>query len=159
MRDALGLVSSKGNDVLIISDANTIYIDQISEEKQIKSYINHVITNPAHFDENGRLHIIRHTRDDQHNCIVGCPPNLCKGRELYRFTESKSYEQLVYIGDGTNDFCPGTRLKATDFFLPRKGFRLSKMLENEVHRSKIKAKIIEWETADDVLSIVKSLLT
>ncbi len=71
---------------------------------------------------------------------------------------SGDYERKVYIGDGKNDFCPGTKLGERDYVLPRRGMTLSKLLENETYRSKITAKVIDWSTADDVLGIFQQIL-
>jgi 2,3-diketo-5-methylthio-1-phosphopentane phosphatase len=78
MKEAFQHAHSLGHDIIIISDANTIYIEEISKEKGIYEYISHVITNPAHFDENGKLHIDWYSKD-QHNCPNRCAKNICKG--------------------------------------------------------------------------------
>jgi hypothetical protein len=37
---------------------------------------------------------------------------MCKGKELSAFLkEHEEYEKVVYIGDGSNDFCPVVRLR------------------------------------------------
>ena len=151
MKQFMKLIHSQNHDVLVISDANTIYIDEISQEKGIDGYLKKVITNPAHYDDAGRLHISRFTSTDQH-CCPRCPPNLCKGRELRRFIqESQIYDRIVYIGDGANDFCPSITLSVPDDCMPRKGYRFSELLKEDKNRELIVAKVTEWETASDLL--------
>ena len=76
-----------------------------------------IITNPASFADNGLLEINRRvlaSDPKQHSCKVGCSANMCKGEELEAFIEKKggrsTYDRIVYIGDGTNDFCPLLRM-------------------------------------------------
>lgn len=157
-------IRKAGNDILIISDANTLYIDEISKEKGIHGHINHVITNPGSFDEKlGRLVIRRHTIEDKHSCSR-CPPNLCKGRELSRFVEAASvanagYDKIVYLGDGGNDFCPSSKMSSRDLCMPRRGHRFSEMLKDVGNRGQIKASISEWESAADVLNAIRPLFS
>jgi hypothetical protein len=73
--------------------------------------------------------------------------------------QDKEYDRVVYVGDGSNDFCPSTKLSVNDVVLPRIGRKFSKMLKNDKFKSQIKARIVEWESADDVLEIFKSILS
>jgi pyridoxal phosphate phosphatase PHOSPHO2 len=37
---------------------------------------------------------------------------MCKGEELSAFLEEHGdYDQVIYVGDGSNDFCPVLRLR------------------------------------------------
>jgi pyridoxal phosphate phosphatase PHOSPHO2 len=73
MLSVFKLIKETGNDILIISDANTVYIDEISTAKGFRGLIDAVITNPATYLHNGRLQITRHTlADDAHDCEIGC---------------------------------------------------------------------------------------
>jgi pyridoxal phosphate phosphatase PHOSPHO2 len=159
MLSVLKLIKETGNDILIISDANNVYIDEISTAKGFKGLIDDVITNPAIYLHNGRLQITRHTlADDAHKCEIGCAANLCKGRELERYLATKKYDKIVYLGDGFNDFCPSTKLRKGDAVMPRKGFRFSKMLNDKKFRSQIDADILEWQNAQDIMDLLKNNL-
>jgi pyridoxal phosphate phosphatase PHOSPHO2 len=38
---------------------------------------------------------------------------MCKGEELEAFLKDKErFDKVIYIGDGSNDFCPIIRLRA-----------------------------------------------
>lgn len=76
-----------------------------------------IITNPAEFKESGLLEIKRRilaSASQQHSCKVGCSANMCKGEELEAFLERKggrsTFDKIIYVGDGSNDFCPLLRL-------------------------------------------------
>ena len=76
-----------------------------------------IMTNPAEFKDSGLLEINRRilaSDAKQHSCKVGCSANMCKGEELEAFLERKggrsTYDKIIYVGDGSNDFCPLLRL-------------------------------------------------
>ena len=121
-------------DILILSDANTVFIETLLEAHQVRHLVSRIITNPAQFDDQGRLHIRRRIRpglDQPHGCQTGtCSLNICKGRELVNVKEEgpNIYETVVYVGDGRNDFCPSLQLTATDHVLVRKGRTLERMM-------------------------------
>ncbi|KAJ3257250.1 hypothetical protein HK103_004804 [Boothiomyces macroporosus] len=158
MYDIMKLLQENNAEIIVISDANTIYIDEISDQYQIKQFISHVITNPAHFDDDGRLHIRK--RCEKHDCLNGCAVNICKGVELLEYINSKGspYDRLIYVGDGTNDFCPSTKLGPNDYVFPRKDFPFSRKIKDEQYRNEITARINEWESADELLSLLRNLL-
>ena len=54
-----------------------------------------------------------------------CEKNMCKGtvlkRHLENYGKSRNREiQIVYVGDGRNDFCPGLVLTEKDFYFVKK---------------------------------------
>lgn len=67
----------------IVSDANTVYIENFLYGTQLYPYIYKIITNPAYYDTDGCLHIQPYVAKDQvpHGC-GRCPVNLCKGLVL-----------------------------------------------------------------------------
>jgi Putative Phosphatase len=84
------------------------------KDKGLDQLFDRITTNPATWREDGLL-VVRRRVDpegEQHSCKVGCSPNMCKGEELSAFLkEHGEYEKVVYIGDGSNDFCPVVRLR------------------------------------------------
>jgi hypothetical protein len=73
-----------------------------------------ITTNPATWREDGLL-VVRRRVDPEgelHGCKLRCSEEICKGQELSAFlNEHEEYEKVVYIGDGSNDFCPVVRLR------------------------------------------------
>lgn len=160
MREAFKWATANQTEIIIISDANDFYIDTIARAKSINGFISRTITNFSTFDDNGRLTISRHTIEE-HGCAK-CAANLCKGtsfnagRELLQHMSTGQFKRVIYAGDGRNDFCPSTKLKEHDLVLVRMGRAFHKMLQDSANRSMITAKIIEWNTADDLFRILKS---
>lgn len=86
------------------------------QEKHLSDHFDEVVTNPAEWDPSGLLKLRRRVdpaSPNQHKCMVGCSPNMCKGEELeaYLSRKQEQFDRVVYVGDGTNDFCPVLRLR------------------------------------------------
>ncbi|KAF8977823.1 hypothetical protein BGZ46_007100 [Entomortierella lignicola] len=161
MITALQLMKSQGAELCIISDANTFYIDTILKTHGLDHLFSKIITNPAHFDDQGRLRVVRfHGLDKEpHGCPLPCHPNLCKGRELQKLIDTKVWDQVIYMGDSTNDFCPSTRLLSSsngreDIILARANLLLEKKIKENPEL--IKANVIYWESPKDVLTIAQT---
>ena len=116
-------------DSIILSDANTVFIDTILEECGVRDCFNDVISNPAHFDEGERLCVWEY---HSHECdLCKCTPNLCKGRAVEEYRRDHvDYDRVVYVGDGRNDYCPCSRLTEDDVVLCREGYALAKILKD-----------------------------
>ncbi|KAL4421430.1 hypothetical protein ABPG75_010721 [Micractinium tetrahymenae] len=103
---------SGGIDVIILSDANTVYIDTILEHHGLQQHVLAVHTNPAEWRD-GALRVgPYHTQP--HGCRH-CPSNLCKGQVLTEFLSrqaaaGRAYSRVLYVGDGRGDYCPSALL-------------------------------------------------
>ena len=120
MKRALVNVKQRyGSDVVlfILSNSNEVFIDIILRHHGLHDLFDIVITNRAHFDPSGLLVIERRVDPSgpQHDCQVGCSPNMCKGAELATYLAAhggfEAYRKIVYTGDGSNDLCPILRLR------------------------------------------------
>jgi len=146
-------------DIIIISDANSVFIDHILETNGRKNLFHSVFTNPAFFDENGRLSLEGYHVQD--HCTLSTK-NLCKGQILEDFITARrldgiKYSLVGYIGDGMNDFCPGLKLSEVDLFFPRQGFSLVKYIQKmETEQGlKVRAELCLWNTGLDILEKIK----
>ena len=130
-----------------------------------------IITNPALFDETGRLVITRFLKetDEPHGCTLGtCSVNICKGKEIQKMINgSSSLARVIYVGDGRNDFCPGTKLGSKDFLFARKNLALHKLLQEGQmtpegylslpNKAVIRASIRYWDTHQDLLELFQEV--
>lgn len=152
---ALHLANRNGADLMVLSDANTFFIECILEANNIKHLFKSIIANPGQI-EAGRLRIQRYYPNTfKHDCINPCTVNLCKGMELTKILQDRQhYEQVVYIGDGANDFCPITKLTSADFALPRKNFALENVIaQRHPTTINLQAALMPWSTGDDLFRI------
>jgi hypothetical protein len=106
----------------------------IQKSKGLQDLFTEIVTNPAEWDPSGLLKVRRHVDPDgpQHNCPRGCNENICKGdfqatylstciqcpaavpagQELKAFLKRQGdYDRIIYVGDGSNDFCPIVELR------------------------------------------------
>jgi len=119
-----------------------------------------IYTNPAKFDENGRLRVSYF--DTIASECPNCPRNMCKGRIIdrirrrydQRFTNGESI-QYLYVGDGAGDYCPMTRLSSHDIAAVRRGFALEKVIDQ---RGGITAQIALWSDGKDMTDIVQRFI-
>ncbi|KAF9977749.1 hypothetical protein BGZ73_004973 [Actinomortierella ambigua] len=168
-----------GWKLVILSDANQVYIQEILRHHGILDLFDRIITNPAYWNppDEERLVIRRLIGADQppHQCPLGiCSLNICKGQELdailaeYIQQQHKSIQmadgtmaivhpRLLYVGDGRNDYCPSLRLSTADTVFARRGRYLEKMMLDEARRSVVKASVVFWATPSDILTHVQSL--
>lgn len=152
MEELLISLHTNGHEIIIISDSNSVFIDYWLRSRQLERVVSHVFTNPARYDDDGRLRVdAYHT---QHSCRMSTV-NLCKGQILIDYIqnkheEGKNYEKIVYIGDGRNDLCPILRLSEADLACARKDYPLVDQLNKLPISMSTKAKIVLWEDGTDL---------
>ncbi|XP_076348688.1 pyridoxal phosphate phosphatase PHOSPHO2-like isoform X3 [Tachypleus tridentatus] len=155
MRELLLLLSSSNRfEIIIISDSNSMFIDHILKVGQVAHTVSEVFTNPAYFDQSGRLHVKEfHVQD---RCTLSSK-NLCKGEILQLYIKKRSSEGIqfcrtAFIGDGNHDFCPCLQLSVNDLIFPRIGFSLCRKLSRNPEM--IKAKIYPWASGFDIKDVL-----
>jgi pyridoxal phosphate phosphatase PHOSPHO2 len=149
-------------DIIIISDANSVFIKDWLSYSSLTHIVKRVFTNHAGYDEDGCLKIaMYHTND---SCQL-CTKNMCKGYVLDSFLEERAslgekYLHIMYIGDGRNDLCPSLRLSEKDVVFPRKGFQLDGLIRDmQNHKDMhVKATVHTWATGYDIIRDVKDCL-
>ncbi|TRM69401.1 phosphatase phospho-type [Schizophyllum amplum] len=144
-----------------LSNANEVFIKTILKSKGLEDLFDEIITNPAEWDESGLLKVRRRIDPSgpQHKCSVGCSPNMCKGEELIAFLErhQPAFDRVVYIGDGSNDFCPILRMRAQDRCLCRSFRGLQKRILSEGEAAGLKCELKYWGGAWEVEELFKEL--
>ncbi|RIA95928.1 phosphatase phospho-type [Glomus cerebriforme] len=159
MIEALKTIKRGRGENIILSDANTEFIDIILKAYGVRDLISLVISNPASWDENGRLHVKRlvSPEDPPHECENKCAINICKGRELinYLSLHPNEFNQIFYVGDSLNDFCPATKMSRNDVLMVRKGFTLEKFLASYTSKDELNPRIVYWQDAEDFLKAIQ----
>lgn len=69
----------------LLSNSNAVYIDTILQHQGMAHVFDEIVTNPAHFEQDGTLSVQRRIpasapQEKQHKCQIGCSPNMCKGK-------------------------------------------------------------------------------
>ncbi|XP_043658524.1 pyridoxal phosphate phosphatase PHOSPHO2 [Drosophila teissieri] len=147
-------------DLIIISDSNSVFIDEWLRAHNLADCFVAVFTNPAEFDATGRLMVRAHHQ--QSDCKLSAS-NLCKGRVLEHFVieqdlrRSIRYDHVFYVGDGNNDICPVLRQRACDFACARKGFAMEKHLLRNRSKLKLRAQLLIWKSGFDLMDQMLAL--
>ncbi|XP_055844638.1 pyridoxal phosphate phosphatase PHOSPHO2-like [Episyrphus balteatus] len=140
-------------DLIIISDSNSEFIREWTQAHNISNIFTQIFTNPAQFLDNGLLTIKPYHH--QTECKLSAE-NLCKGKILENFIATREvddfikYENVVYVGDGTNDICPVMRLSENDVGCARKGYGMKRILEKNKTKLTAKSKLIYWNNGFDL---------
>ncbi|XP_026333632.1 probable phosphatase phospho1 [Hyposmocoma kahamanoa] len=147
-------LAAEGWDVLLLTDANSIFVNHWLKTHNLLEAVTQVVTNRAFF-ERGRLFIEPCMRQ---TACSRCPSNLCKSIALAQFCSQRPpYARVVYAGDGRNDYCPATNLPQHGTVFPRRGFPLDNLIKKTQSSStpQVNAKVVPW---DDCFTIIKELL-
>lgn len=156
--DLLSYLDKDKTEAIIISDANSVFIEHILESSGLQDRFSRVFTNPAKFNEHGQLEIeMYHV---QNTCSLSTI-NLCKGQilESYieeRLTNNVKFTHVAFVGDGQNDFCPSLRLSPKDFVFPRAGYSLVKYIKKmeEEKGLQIKANVFTWSSGLEIFNVL-----
>ncbi|KAB2611217.1 inorganic pyrophosphatase 1-like [Pyrus ussuriensis x Pyrus communis] len=157
---AIKAAHALGCDLRILSDANLFFIETILKHLGLEEYFSEINTNPSYVDEEGSLRISPYCdfTNSPHGCSL-CPPNMCKSVIIERIQTSVSTEgkkRLIYLGDGSGDYCPSLKLKEGDFVMPRKNFPLFDLIYK--NPLLIKAGIHEWTDGEELEQILLNLI-
>lgn len=143
--------SRHDSKLIIVSDANTFFIETFLSSLKPPVIPDAMITNHAEKTEDGFLKLTPY--ECQTECPF-CPRNLCKGSALLRYMERKGpFERVFYTGDGGNDICPAIKLSENDVVFVRKDFAMDKILKHGTWKGQIieiKARVIFWDSAKEI---------
>lgn len=157
------MVEKLNFEVIIISDSNSVFINDWLIAKKLDKYVHTVFTNPAKYNHKGLLQVeMYHV---QKECTLSTV-NLCKGMIMEDFIQSQAedginYSQIVYVGDGKNDFCPILRLKKNDVACVRAGYAcvelVTKSFESQ-SEDRVKSNVCIWNNGLDILKSLQQNL-
>ncbi|KAK2820434.1 hypothetical protein Q5P01_023393 [Channa striata] len=117
-------------ELVVISDANTFFIETWLERAGVRHLFRKIFTNPASFDATGRLVLLPF---HSHSCSR-CPDNMCKQAILREYLAARQkecggapFQRVFYVGDGANDICPSLALRPQDTAFPRRDFPMHRL--------------------------------
>lgn len=156
-------VHALGCELRIVSDANMFFIETILDHLGITDCFTEINSNPGNVDEEGRLRISPYVdyNTSPHGCSLGiCPPNMCKGMIIESIQASMAKEglkkRIIYLGDGSGDFCPSLKLREGDIMMPRKNFPVWDLICQ--NRGLLRAEVHEWNDGEDLEHILVELV-
>ena len=117
-------------ECVVLSDANSVFIEAWLQHVGARQLFLEIFTNPAHFDDSGRLVLAPF---HAHSC-PRCPDNMCKQHILRDYLGRRSderrrpFQRVFYVGDGANDVCPCLALGTADVAFARRDFPMHRIL-------------------------------
>ncbi|XP_055329544.1 pyridoxal phosphate phosphatase PHOSPHO2-like [Paramacrobiotus metropolitanus] len=138
-------------DVIILSDANTCFIEWVLSKHGRSDTVRKVFANPA------RLANLTVQLEDYHHQMVcpTCPVNMCKRIVLKTFLEeNRKYTACVLVGDGVPDLCPALLLSKDDLLLARKGYPLELAA---VTCNNLAAQVVLWTNGQEIVHVLQRL--
>lgn len=160
MAELIQFLYRENVEVIIVSDANSLFIKDWLCSSSLEYAVERVFTNPACYDKDGCLNIKMYHFQDF--CELSTK-NLCKGHILDLYIEERAsigvtFSQIAYVGDGRNDLCPCLRLSEKDLVFPREGFQLDKLIRGmqEQKDMRMKAKVHIWKTGSDIIRTISN---
>ena len=146
------LASKDDVEMIVVSDANDLFINWILESNGLNSFFSKVYSNPAAFADSGKL-LVKHYHS--HSC-KRCPANMCKAEIIRQHMQGRSFERVAYFGDGHGDVCPSLSLSADDLVFARNGYTMARHLTKSAAAGKLKAKLVLSDFGEDLLAEFKS---
>ncbi|RPD59908.1 hypothetical protein L226DRAFT_487823 [Lentinus tigrinus ALCF2SS1-7] len=161
IRGVSSLKSRGKTTFFLLSNANIIYITTVLKSKGLESLFHEIVTNPAEWDPSGLLKVRRRIDPSgpQHNCKVGCSPNMCKGEELDAFLKrhGSEFDRIVYVGDGSNDLCPVLRLRKQDVVFCRRYRGLYSLIKPYEEEGRLPCGVQYWTGAWEAEALLDEL--
>lgn len=144
----------------IVSDSNSEFINAcLKSSDAIDLFSGGIYTNLGVVKNEEVIQVVPYTaaNDAPHTC-PSCPSNLCKGVVLKNLMErSIGPFRIVYVGDGSNDFCAALQLRSEDIVLFRKGYPLERKIK--CTNMCLRATSIGWSTPEELKQLVPRWLT
>lgn len=173
MRKVLETARSLGSYIAIASDANELFIRSFLEQNGLTGLVDEIHTNTSPMVE-GVLRVEPYTpKGTPHNCDL-CSLNQCKGAILDGLVakllkqgnaEEEAEVRIIYVGDGGNDFCPGTRMNPGDVLCVRydDNYKQAQGLYKRLHKKnnlqKVASEIVYWKIMKEIEDAIKSTFT
>ena len=160
--------------VVIASDANEFYIESFLKGNGVEQYVDEIHTNKSPIVDDV-LRVTPYTPEEEPHGCNKCSANQCKGlivenvwkkmRQARDVVEEEGEDNIktIFVGDGGNDFCPTTKLKAVDAICVRvdEKYPQAMSLHKKItkYSKEVKADVINWNTASQVLQTVKEVFS
>ncbi|CDO75352.1 hypothetical protein BN946_scf184966.g20 [Trametes cinnabarina] len=145
----------------VSASACSFLIARRGKSKGLENLFDEIITNPAEWDPSGLLKLRRRIDPSgpQHDCKVGCSPNMCKGDELDAFLQrhGPEFDRIVYVGDGSNDFCPVLRLRKQDVVFCRRYRGLHDLIRPYEEEGRLHCQVQYWTGAWEAEALLDQL--
>ncbi len=146
-------------DTLIISGANTLFLEWILQKQELTDLFPTYYSNWAEPSEELVIKIRQH---HEHDCPT-CDESQCKRLILLNHFEKNNlqfedYAKIIYAGDGDNDYCVATILREGDILFPRANFPLNRKLHQKGFVKNLKSEIYVWDDGYRIIEEIQKII-
>ena len=111
-------------------------------------YVTHIFAQPAIVTDDGKFKVSSIPKEWGGPCKASTAGSqICKMDLLKHYLQSRKYEKIVFVGDGSNDLCLSLYLSSHDVVFPREGYKLVSLLDQNC----VQAKVIAWKDGFDII--------
>lgn len=75
---------------------------------------------------------------------------------IQKSLEEEGSKKIIYLGDGSGDFCPSLKLKGSDSLMPRKNYALCDLVSK--NSNKIKAEVHGWIDGEELRQVLLQII-
>lgn len=148
-------------EVIIFSGCNTIFVEWVIKNHKIDHIIRKFYSNKAEITNEGRINVDKTHEHDCENCEVSqCKQRLFKDYLTERSNEFVEFEEIVFIGDGGNDFCLAKFLKGSNLVCYREGYVLERLIDKftENGNKEFTCDLLKWNDGFEIIEKIKNIL-
>lgn len=161
-KEVFDYISNNKNNFesIIISGSNTLFVDWVLRKNGLHQIFSKIFSNKARISEDNLLCIEPY---HNHNCRE-CNACQCKRIILTEFLSERSklnrqYSNIVFVGDGENDLCPGKIFSVNDYICGRENYHLDNHIRSLKKQNVFNYKFnyLSWKSGFDVLRLIRKL--
>ena len=139
-------------EIIICSSGIDYSIKYILEQNGFLDLIDEFICTKGYIGDEKSDKLINVPLNQFPNSCDLCGPNQCKSTELQKYLKNKKFEKILFVCDGSNDYCPSKKiLKKGDIVFPRIGNSLYKKLFDEDYKKELSCNIFPWKSGDEIV--------
>lgn len=145
--------------VVIVSDANDVYIESFLDKHVKPGVVEEVFTNVTYLDDTGRLRLNAYSHKFGGHLCKQCPSNMCKTHIVRRVLEKQEHRpRIFYFGDGSNDYCPVLNVLEKDDVVFARDDVGARGLIKKIQANPVRPQVVRWVKGVDLLEAVRRLL-
>jgi len=163
-KDLFSFIEQNKNrfEVVIFSGCNTIFVDWIIRKKKLDNIIVEYHSNLAEISKDGKIKIrSTHLHECKECDLSQCKQKLLKDYVSRRDAQNIKFKNVVFVGDGKNDFCLTKVLSKNDLVCYRIGYKLEEKIakwKKDNFVEEVEYQSLPWNTGFEIIEKLKILV-
>ena len=160
-KDLFDFLKSNQNkfEVILFSGCNTIFVEWVTQYRKIDNIIYKYYSNIAEYTSDGAIAVKPTHSHDCKDCEISqCKQTLLKDYLNERKNEKINFKQMIFVGDGSNDFCLTKMLSEKDLVCYRIGYDLEKKIQKWItlnNKNEYVCRLLPWNTGFEIIESLR----